>query len=537
MQGDPTRYRYARSAHSHMADLPESVVDMHLRALTGVTDGPIPQAALQGIEGFWLHLAGPADFAPLAALQSLRWLAVESVAGFDVAGLAAALRAVPTLTDLSITAPIGDIRGVEALEGLLRLELTRTQVTDVSAVAALTHLDDLSITDGPLADLTPLSGLRLGRLFVHRTRVADLTPLAGMRTLQVLGLAGCPVTDLSVAGTLPLLHHVSLRGSGVTDLGGLPTHLPHVTFEGLTDAQPTPETTTPGPGGDIHALLRDYRDTDDPERQWGLRPYLVASRDVEAIAEALRDYGHTDRQVHGLLLEGGQGDVPFPANPWGVPEGADLDAALTHIWRPVTATAPRFTALIRRHTLGLALVTDGQGTPSLVYLTVMTEDEYTDHGTESWDPAAPRAALERLADPGTDLALSFPVGTAPHIADPDEDHPLLGGPVPAPLRALWSVHRSLGCIGGELRHSVLDFVGGDWDTGLQRTDGVAPDRLVCGVGEGDFETHVLDLDILDASGNPTVASWAWKEWGVGPRREFRHWLDTMAPSLALKSRF
>ncbi|GAA4965834.1 hypothetical protein GCM10023205_32830 [Yinghuangia aomiensis] len=542
MRADPTRYNYARAARGDDLKPPESTVELHLRSLTGVSAGPIPDSALDALEGFWLHLSGPTDFAGLSRVRNLEWLAIASVAEFDVAGLAAALRNATRLRSLNIEAPIEDIRALGALTGLDRLDLSRTRVTDVRPLARLGALRDLSVTDGPLADLSPLADLRLDRLFVYRTRVADLDALAGMPTLQVLGLGGCPVRDLSVVTTLPALHHVNLRGTPITEarkgreaLGGLADRHPYVTFDGIPDADAEPARATPsGDSRPTDEILAEFRTTDSFTRRHELMPVLVARRDAAVMEEVIRTQTHVPWSVRGMLLEGGVGDVPFPANPWGVPPDADLDQALSHIWHPVAHLAPRYSVLLRRHTVGLVLMADADGNSALTYLTVVTEDQYASSEPSAWDVGGPRMRLDAVAEPAGGLVLQFPRGTAPRAVDPHEVLPLLGGPVPAPLRALWAVHHQLGCIGGDLSGDVLGFVDDDWDEGLERTGGTPPDRLVRSVGEGDFVSYVLDLDILDAAGHPTVACWAWKDWGLDGHRQFWDWLDSVGVTLALK---
>lgn len=539
MRADPTRYNYARAARSDELKPPESTVELHLRSLTGVSTGPIPDVALDALEGFWLHLSGPTDFAGLSRVRNLEWLAIASVAEFDVAGLAAALRNATRLRSLTIEAPIEDIGGLGGLTGLDRLDLGHTRVTDIRSLAQLGALRDLSLTDGPLADLSPLAGLCLDRLFVYRTRVADLSPLAGMPALQVLGLGGCPVRDLAVLPTLPALHHVNLRGTPIAEdleeLGKLADRCPHVTFDGVPDADPGPGRAAPsGDSRPTDEILAEFRATDSFMRRHELTPVLVARREATAIEEVIRARTHLPWSVRGMLLEGGVGDVPFPANPWGVPPDADLDRALSHIWHPVEPLAPRYSVLLRRHTVGLVLMADADGNTALTYLTVLTEDQYTSSEPSAWDVGGPRIRLDAVAEPGSGLVLQFPRGTAPRAVDPHAVLPLLGGPVPAPLRALWAVHHQLGCIGGDLSGNVLDFVDDDWDEGLERTGGAPPDRIVRSVGEADFVSYVLDLDILDTAGHLTVACWAWKDWGLHDHRQFWEWLDSVGVTLALK---
>ncbi|REF00839.1 leucine-rich repeat domain-containing protein [Thermomonospora umbrina] len=536
--GDPSRYRYARAERLDVAHPPDQVVELRLRSITGVHEGPIPQHSLDEIEGFWLHLSRPADFTALAGLRRLRWLAVEAPTDIDVAGLSTALAAATSLRNLHIEAPIADLTSLSALGGLSELWLGHTRVTDLTPLAGLTGLRDLVVEDGPLTDLTPLAGLRLNRLYVYRTQVTDLSPLAGMELLEVLGLNGCPVSDLSVTAELPGLRHVNLRRTGVVDLGDLPARLPSVTFEGLADGEPPLLDEDGGLPSATDPLAR-FRETEDFTDRWQLLPALIATRDREAIQDVVGFEGRPGLTLQGLFLQGGVGDVPFPANPWGVPPDAGLAQALTHLWQPIAALAPRFVATLRVRTLGLALLTDDAGTATLGYLT---------WGRDA-DAQAPREqrlrqatrepiTLDALVGHGGDVHVRVVFGTAPRLVDPAATVPLLGGPVPAPIREFWAVHHSFGShfggIVGALRCNTLGYFDGDgWEQVAERLGGHPPDRFVHGVGSDHYESFLLDLDLLDAAGYPTIARWAFKEWTIGDHKPFWDWLDGDGTRLAL----
>lgn len=67
-----------------------------------------------------------------------------------------------------------------------------------------------------------------------------------MASLQVLGLAGCPVRELSVVTILPALHFVNLHHTGITNLGDLPEQPPGVSFEGVGEPVTAPfDASTP----------------------------------------------------------------------------------------------------------------------------------------------------------------------------------------------------------------------------------------------------------------------------------------------------
>jgi len=104
------------------------------------------------------------------------------------------------------------------------LKVLTAKVTDISPVRALLGLKVLTCTQGILADLSPLSGMRLTELYLHFSpELTDLSPLSGM-PLTILNLHGTAVSDLSPIKGLPLTKLV-LRESRVTDvtpLKGMP---------------------------------------------------------------------------------------------------------------------------------------------------------------------------------------------------------------------------------------------------------------------------------------------------------------------------
>ncbi|WP_052848983.1 hypothetical protein [Streptomyces avicenniae] len=543
-KGNPARYAYARAPRQEVSLPPERSVEWAVRSATGVGHGPVPQDALDAVDGLDLTLHRPSDLTPLGRLPNLRRLSVRSRVQIDLVALAAALCQARGLEELSIEAPVRDLAPLARLGQLRSLELDHTRVTDLAPLAGLTRLSDLSVLDGPLSDLTPLAGLRLGRLFVHRTRVGDLSPLAGMPTLGVLGLVGCPVLDLSVVTTLPALRFVNLRGTRVTDLGDLPERAPGVTFEGVGEdtaqATGTEDAVADAPGAPVTdavaaALRTAFRAADDdPARLTRVERAMLAGRRLDLVQElVVGRWGSRRSTVEGLFLRGGAGDVPFPDNPWGIPSGAGLTRALTQVWAPVAGLAPGFVTAVHERTLGLALLRDEQGAPALGYLVWRRDGDRSEPLADTPD------SLDRFADPERDLRLSVVVGSAPHAADPAAVVPLLAGPVPRPVRDLWAVHHGLDNgwerVGGGLDCNTLQFFGDDpWSVVAERLDGLAPDRFVHAVGTSNYDMYLLDLDVLDGGGNPAVAHWAYKEREIGDHRQFWEWLDSTGIDLLLR---
>lgn len=537
-RGNPARYAYARAPRHDVSMPPERTVEWAIRSRTGVGEGAIPQEALDAVDGLTLTLHRPADLTMLGHLHNLRWLSVRSSVQVDLAALVSALLAARSLRDLSIEAPVRDIAALARLTGLRSLQLQHTQVTDLAPLAGLTRLSDLSVCDGPLSDLTPLSRLGLARLFVYRTRVRDLRPLAGMATLEVLGLAGCPVQDLEAIAALPGLRFVSLHGTPVSDLGDLPGRAPGVVFEGVGEQQPGsaaapyvgPRAAAPA-SDDAAAELRAAFAAagDDHVRRGQVERAMLAGRRLDLVEEIVGGHcGSRHAAVAGLLVRGGVGDVGFPDTPWGIASGAGLTEALDQVWAPVAAFAPRFVGAVHDRTLGLVLLIDADGAPALGYLV------WRHNGSERLGDAPD--ALDRFADPARDFHLSLVVGSAPRVADPAVVVPVLAGPVPRPVRDFWAVHYRLDngweSVGGGLDCNTLEFHDGDgWSVVSARLGGLPPDRFVHAAGNANYDIYVLDLDMLDSGGNPTVAHWAFKEWQLDDHQQYWEWLDSAATDL------
>lgn len=238
---------------------------------------------------------------------------------------------------------------------------------------------------------------------------------------------------------------------------------------------------------------------------------MLAGRRLDLVQDIV-DSGHHGgpTTVLGLLLPGGAGDVPFPGNPWNVPRDAGLTRALAQVWRPVADHAPRFVRELHERTLGLALLGDEEGAARLAYL------------------------MARRADDG----LSVAVGSAPRAADPAAVVPQLAGPVPRPVREFWAVHQALDngmeWIGGGLDCNTLEFFEDDsWSVVAARLDGLPPDRFVHAAGGANYDTYLLDLDVLDGAGSPTVARWAFKERQLGGRQPYWEWFEGAGRDLIL----
>jgi internalin A len=114
-------------------------------------------------------------------------------------------------------------RATSSQEGDLQwLNLSGTQVSDLSPLAGLENLQSLVLSGTQVSDLSPLAGLEnLQGLYLSGTQVSDLSPLAGLENLQELNLSGTQVSDLSPLAGLENLQWLYLSGTQVSDLSPL----------------------------------------------------------------------------------------------------------------------------------------------------------------------------------------------------------------------------------------------------------------------------------------------------------------------------
>lgn len=138
-------------------------------------------------------------------------------------GIYADLDPLPGFHDIEIAAPPGqrvtDISALSALSQLEELSVAYTQVTNLAPLADLTALRSLFLFDNPVSDLRPLANLlNLRWLQLSGTSVENISPLAGLGGLEDLGLSGTNVTNLNPLADLAALRSLDLSFTNVSNL-------------------------------------------------------------------------------------------------------------------------------------------------------------------------------------------------------------------------------------------------------------------------------------------------------------------------------
>ena len=129
------------------------------------------------------------------------------------------LRGAKKLLRLDLTgSQITDISILARLTSLWELELNGTQVTDFSILTQLVNLRFLNLVGSQVSDVSILAGLTcLNTLDLSYTQVSDLSPLAGLTNLFNLDLSNTPVFDLSALTGLKKLQLLGLGRTQASD--------------------------------------------------------------------------------------------------------------------------------------------------------------------------------------------------------------------------------------------------------------------------------------------------------------------------------
>lgn len=111
---------------------------------------------------------------------------------------------------------------------------------DFAALCTLPELENLSVSDNAISDISPVAGLtKLTSLQLSNNAVSDLSALGGLGNLKTLYLDGNPVSDLTPLYSLRGLRTLSLKNVAVTPkaLGALEDALPDCSVFSDTDAE------------------------------------------------------------------------------------------------------------------------------------------------------------------------------------------------------------------------------------------------------------------------------------------------------------
>lgn len=115
--------------------------------------------------------------------------------------------------------PESDYPLIGRMGALTRLNLTCSEITDLSSLAGLKNLQQLDLSYTGVTDLSPLEHLeQLETLILYGGAVKSLEGIRGLQRLQKLNLSHTELgdQDLDVIESLPALNHLFLRGTSIS---------------------------------------------------------------------------------------------------------------------------------------------------------------------------------------------------------------------------------------------------------------------------------------------------------------------------------
>ncbi len=161
------------------------------------------------------------DISPVRALTGLQTLSCEgTLVGDRRNGRVADLS---PLTDMKLTSLFCAYTAVSDLSPLKDMKLTKL-ICQYTLVSDLSPLKDMKLTllqfgQTKVSDLSPLKDMKLTNLSCFGTKISDLSPLRGMPLTQLI-IDGTSVSDLSPLQGMPLTR-LNFSGTSVADLSPL----------------------------------------------------------------------------------------------------------------------------------------------------------------------------------------------------------------------------------------------------------------------------------------------------------------------------
>ena len=200
----------------------------------------VTQGDLDGITGIQNHGDAVGSLQGVELLRNLRGITSRVTTEFsDLSPLADLdlLFSINLISEHHFGGQITDLSPLAGLSNLWELSLMGFSISDVSPLAELTELGVLFLQDNFIEELSPLAGLiNLQRLGLPGNQISDVSPLAGLVNLQGLGLGGNQISDLSPLAGLTGLIDLNVGGNQISDITPLAA-LVNLQWLGLADNQ------------------------------------------------------------------------------------------------------------------------------------------------------------------------------------------------------------------------------------------------------------------------------------------------------------
>ena len=197
-----------------------------------------PLERLTNLNSLYLDSNNITSISSIAKLVNLGtdygWLSLSQNSITDISPLAS----LKYLKDITLSENlITDIRPLAGLRDMEYLDLSINEITDISPLATLTFCDPnsipensiykvndmygamLDLSDNPLTDISALSNKAfLQTLYLSRTKINDFTPIANNQDLQELDVSYSGLTTADEFTDFTMLYYLNLDGNSIIDV-------------------------------------------------------------------------------------------------------------------------------------------------------------------------------------------------------------------------------------------------------------------------------------------------------------------------------
>ena len=179
-----------------------------------------PLRGLIKLNGIGISGNPVSNVAPLASLTSLEGIAAWNtrISNFSALSKLPRLRWIEFGGDRSVS----KIPSLKGLKTLRRLEISESNIADLSPLAELTQLQELTLVNNLISDVSPLRNLKnLEHLNLDANVISDVSPLAKLTKLKVLYLENNVISDVSSLAGLNNLERLNLQNNAISDFSPL----------------------------------------------------------------------------------------------------------------------------------------------------------------------------------------------------------------------------------------------------------------------------------------------------------------------------
>lgn len=201
--------------------------DGELAATMPINDDILGQAIADALE---MEMPETSEFS-CKMLQGIDFLGLESAGVTSLTGIGA-LKNLIVLDLFDNELEDHNLHHLSVLTQLESLDLSRNQISDLTALQNLTRLQTLYLSENQISNLTPLENLiDLRRLTIANNQVSDIRVLANMPDLTMLYLSQNQIQSIEALQNVRTLNYFNLDYNRISDISpligaqGWPTNL------------------------------------------------------------------------------------------------------------------------------------------------------------------------------------------------------------------------------------------------------------------------------------------------------------------------